>query len=364
MVTRSSISNGMQNPGHLRSFNMNDDVNWIDISDDWDTCQKHSLTFIDLFSGAGGISSGFEMAGYKGIYGLDNYDAAVKTYSKNFDHPIFNGDILQKKVKQNFIRHVHESLNGKKVNVIAGGFPCQGFSLAGNRVVTDPRNSLYVDMLEIVDELKPDFVVMENVVGLRSMLGGKVELSIINDYERKGYEVNVTTLNSADYHVPQKRKRVIFIANRIGAINYHPEPLLQEKDYRTIRSAIEDLIHEEENVEFNHVFTKHSGEMKKRIGAVKEGSSLYSNYSDSWKKSPWERPSSTIKENHGGVNLHPRISRTLTAREMARIQSFPDHFIFEGSKSKQLVQIGNAVPPLMAKAIGLAIRKTHDQKYQ
>ena len=97
--------------------------------------------------------------------------------------------------------------------------------------------------------------------------------------------------------------------------------------------------------------------MKQRLSAVLEGKSLYENYSDAWKKSPWNKPSCTIKENHGGTNIHPKLPRCLTARELASLQSFPDDFIFKGSKKWQLVQIGNAVPPLMGKAIGLAIRK-------
>lgn len=97
--------------------------------------------------------------------------------------------------------------------------------------------------------------------------------------------------------------------------------------------------------------------MAARIAMTPEGKSLYDGYSDAWKKCPWNEASCTIKENHGGVNLHPKLPRVLTAREMARLQSFPDNFIFEGPKSKQLVQIGNAVPPRLAKAIGLAIRK-------
>ena len=96
--------------------------------------------------------------------------------------------------------------------------------------------------------------------------------------------------------------------------------------------------------------------MAKRIMATPEGKSLYSGYSDAWKKCPWDEPSCTIKENHGGVNLHPKLPRVLTAREMARLQSFPDDFIFMGKKNKQLVQIGNAVPPFLGKAIGLAVR--------
>lgn len=109
---------------------------------------------------------------------------------------------------------------------------------------------------------------------------------------------------------------------------------------------------------FNHVTTKHKPEMTRRLAALAEGESLYEGYSDAWKKCPWGQPSCTIKENHGGVNVHPKQPRVLTAREMARLQSFPDDFIFMGNKSKQLVQIGNAVPPMLGKAVGLAVLKS------
>jgi DNA (cytosine-5)-methyltransferase 1 len=111
---------------------------------------------------------------------------------------------------------------------------------------------------------------------------------------------------------------------------------------------------------FNHVPTEHRPDMAKRMLLLPEGKSLYKGYSDAWKKCAWNEPSCTIKENHGGVNIHPKLPRVLTAREMARIQSFPDDFIFEGPKNKQLVQLGNAVPPLLSKAIGLAIRKAKE----
>jgi DNA (cytosine-5)-methyltransferase 1 len=115
-----------------------------------------------------------------------------------------------------------------------------------------------------------------------------------------------------------------------------------------------------DSIDFNHVITKHRPDMAERMLQLEEGKSLYKGYSDAWKKCPWNEASCTIKENHGGVNVHPKLPRVLTAREMARIQSFPDDFIFEGPKNKQLVQLGNAVPPLLSKAIGLAIRKSYD----
>ena len=333
-----------------------DIVNWADIAPYWNNPQPSKMTFVDLFCGAGGLSKGLEMAGLQGICGLDFFKEAGMTYQRNFHHPFVFGDITLQENKDRFYSIVLKTLNGRHLNIVAGGFPCQGFSMAGNRIVDDPRNSLYKEMLEIVRILQPDFVICENVKGLRSMLNGGVERKIIADYKAIGYEMNVTTLCAADYYTPQKRERVIFIGNRIGVINYHPRPILSSTQYITTGQAIGDLINHPEDENFNHVPTKHSPEMEKRIMECEEGKSLYKGYSDAWKKCPWNEASCTIKENHGGVNIHPKLPRVLTAREMARLQSFPDDFIFEGKKNKQLVQIGNAVPCLLGKAIGLAVR--------
>ena len=130
---------------------------------------------------------------------------AVKTYKynfidvKGFDEKVETRDIREQSVKNN----LYEDIGDKHIHLIVGGFPCQGFSLSGNRVVTDERNSLYLEMLEIVDHIQPDYVVMENVEGLRSMLDGKIEEKIISDYKDIGYDINVTVLNSADYGVAQ-----------------------------------------------------------------------------------------------------------------------------------------------------------------
>ena len=334
----------------------NDDVNWVDISKVWKDPGHSEMTFVDLFCGAGGLSKGLELAGLEGICGLDWFDEAGQTYARNFDHPFVNGDIKKSEKKKEFYDTVQSQLNGRRLNIVAGGFPCQGFSMAGNRIVDDPRNSLYLELIAIVKKLTPDFVLCENVKGLRSMLGGAVEKQIIADFKEIGYDVNVTTLCAADYYTPQKRERVIFIGNRIGLKNLHPAPILKPGQYITTGETIADLMTHPEDPAFNHVPTRHSPEMEARMLALPEGKSLYKGYSDAWKKCPWNEASCTIKENHGGVNVHPRLPRVLTAREMARLQSFPDDFIFEGKKAKQLVQIGNAVPPFLGKAIGLAIR--------
>ncbi len=341
--------------------NSRDIINWIPIIDQWDNPSHSKLTFVDLFSGAGGITKGFEMAGLQGVCGLDWFPEAGRTYRRNFNHPFVEGDIQSPEKKKEFYDTVKNGLNGKSLSIVAGGFPCQGFSLSGNRIEDDPRNSLYKELLEIVTTLKPDFVVCENVVGLRSMLGGRVEEKIIADLKEAGYGVNVTVLRAADYGVPQKRDRVIFIGNRVNKINYHPKPFLTPDEYSSTGQAIGDLMDRDEDPGFNHVPTKHRPDMARKMAELEEGKSLYKGYSDAWKKCPWDEPSCTIKENHGGVNIHPRLPRVLTAREMARLQSFPDDFIFEGPKNKQLVQLGNAVPPLLAKAIGLAIRKSYEE---
>ena len=330
--------------------------NLADISEWWQNPGKSKMTFVDLFCGAGGLSKGLEMSGLEGICGLDWFKEACMTYSRNFDHPFVNGDIKSPEIKEQFYKTVEKQLNGRRLDIVAGGFPCQGFSMAGNRIVDDPRNSLYLELIEIVKHLQPDFVICENVKGLRSMLNGLVEKKIIDDFHAIGYEMNVMTHCAADYYTPQKRERVIFIGNRIGLKNFHPKPILQPSQYITTGAAIADLMEMPENKAFNHVPTKHRPDMAQRMLELPEGQSLYKGYSDAWKKCPWGEASCTIKENHGGVNIHPKLPRVLTAREMARLQSFPDDFIFEGPKNKQLVQIGNAVPPLLGKAIGLAVR--------
>ena len=331
-------------------------INWCDVSSSWATPAESRLTFVDLFCGAGGLSKGLEFAGLKGVCGLDYFEAAERTYRRNFEHRYLNGDVTIPEVKSNLYRIVRERLKGEHLGVIVGGFPCQGFSMAGNRVVDDPRNSLYRDMVEIVNELKPDFVVCENVKGLRSMLGGAVEKKIIADYKAIGYEMNVATLCAADYYVPQKRERVIFIGNRIGKKNYHPKPLLSPDKYVTVEQAIGDLTNRCEDATFNHIFTKHRPDMVVRMRKLKEGESIYDNYSEAWRRCMWNQPSPTVKENHGGVMVHPILPRVMTVRELARLQSFPDDFIFEGNKSQQLIQVGNAVPVLLGKAIGLSLR--------
>ena len=201
-----------------------DDVNFIDITDKWiydgwaNIKYRNGYNFIDLFSGAGGLSCGLTMSGFTPVGSVEIMPEAVATYKynfaecKGFDENVETRDIRSPEVKE----QLYASVKDKHIHLIVGGFPCQGFSMAGHRVVTDPRNSLYLEMLEIVKHIQPDFVVMENVEGLRSMLDGKVEAKIISDYREAGYEINVTVLNSADYGVPQARRRLIIVICKEG----------------------------------------------------------------------------------------------------------------------------------------------------
>lgn len=347
----------------------NDEINWIDITDKWaydgwtNNNYRNGYNFIDLFSGAGGLSCGLVMAGFVPVGSVEIMPEAIETYKYNFvEQKGFSENVEAQDIRDACVKQeLYDSVSDKHIHLIVGGFPCQGFSMAGNRVVTDPRNSLYLEMLEIVKNIQPDYVVMENVEGLRSMLGGKVESKIINDYKEAGYDINVTVLNSADYGVPQIRNRVIFIGNKHGLKNFHPKPICTPEYYVTLGEGIKRFVTMPENKRINHIFTRHSDKMIKAMEELPEGMSLYGNYSDAWKKSPWDKPSCTVKENHGGVNIHPKLPRVLTPRELAALQSFPDDFIFKGSKKWQLVQIGNAVPCGLGKAIGIAVMKGLDQ---
>jgi len=383
---------------------------------------------LDLFAGCGGLSQGFEQAGFEIVAGNDILEHAGKTYQRN--HPnskFFLGDITDPKMKKQIIDYMKE----KGCDVIIGGPPCQAYSMAGLRDPNDPRGRLFEEYVEIVKELQPKIFVMENVKGiltmkhesddleeeqkkeiqeLRDVEKEKAELlllrkqsknnsekfkfteldekrleelkervrelkatmeshqekvtdKIVKRFKKLGYDVEFKLLNSANYGVPQKRERVIFIGKKNGGKITHPEPTHSEngenglKKWKTIKEAIGDLEDKKEDVEFNHILTYHNSEFLEKIKNTPIGKSVFGNYSDAFFKAYPNEPSRTVKENHGGVFVHYKNNRVMTPRELARLQSFPDDFIFEGSKSQQLVQIGNAVPVGLAKAVAEHIKK-------
>jgi DNA (cytosine-5)-methyltransferase 1 len=229
--------------------------------------------------------------------------------------------------------------------------------VAGKRDPNDPRNKLFYQFVRVVSEVRPWYVVMENVPGILTMQKGKVREAIIEAFAAIGYpDMSVAVLESAEYGVPQFRPRAIFIANRLGLPNPFPRPQLKPSEFFPIESAISDLPEYTPIPEINHEWTRHSKAYMERISKIGPGESLYPTYFDAFKRQYPGLPSMTVKENHGGTHIHPFLNRVISAREMARLQTFPDDFIFSGSMKKAMWQIGNAVPPRLSECIGLALK--------
>ena len=315
------------------------------------------IIFIDLFAGCGGIAEGFRYAGMECAAANEFDEKAAITYRSNFNHPLVVGDITLSEVKQ----ILYDLVGDKNVDVVVGGFPCQGFSMSGKRLVDDPRNQLFREFVEVVKVSKPKIVVGENVEGILSMANGEVVKQIIEEFSNLGYKMEYKVLNAADYGVPQLRKRVIFIGNRIGVENIFPEPILTPENYKTVKDAIGDLVGHGHDEKLSHLITASNAKTTDRMKEMKEGEPFYQTRRDSCRKLFWDRPAPTVKDNHGNWAVHPVENRYVTPREMARLQSFPDDFDFSHvAKKYQLRQIGNAVPPLMAKYIAESINDMLD----
>jgi DNA (cytosine-5)-methyltransferase 1 len=382
-----------------------------------DNAPVGSPSVVDLFAGPGGLGEGFRQAGFFVAAAVDNDEYAYRTLSLNAGQ---RGSLV---IKQN-VRKL--KLSGK-VDVVVGGPPCQGFSNVGipkikhyrlkqkgRKRVRDPRRTLYREFVRIVADLRPQFLVMENVPTLFTFRGGEVKDEIIKQFKLVGYDVSPTLLNAADYGVPQIRKRAFFIGNRMGMENPVPKPTnmdwqlrpqlrLEDETHKLpdlvdVRDAISDLppldpgagademsyplpealtpyqswAREGSPSLFNHIARNHSDRDREIFRTLKEGQKMSDLpprmrpyradiFADKIKKQSWNRPSSTIlshMQKDGLMYVHPDGSqaRTFTPREAARLQSFPDWFRFCGPMTQQFKQIGNAVPPLLAKQIAESIR--------
>jgi len=342
-------TNGLKQ--RLKNSLLNYNAEWINPT--MVKLRSKRFNFVDLFCGAGGISCGLSMAGLRPLLGVEINEVAAQTYARNFPGAkVYNGDI--KNLDTNKIRQL---IGDQTVHIVTGGFPCQGFSVAGFRDPDDKRNVLYKEIVRIVKELKPWFVILENVPGVCTMKDGEVWKTIVRDFESIGYpDMSVEILEAADYGVAQLRPRAVFIANRFGMKNPYPKPLLSPEKYVAIEEAIDDLRYKPPDHSINHEWTRHSKEMEHRLSKVLPGGSLYASFFDAWKRQYKGIPAMTIKENHGGTHIHPDLNRVISAREMARLQSFPDEFIFAGTMKQAMWQIGNAVAPLKFKYIGMCVK--------
>ena len=312
----------------------------------------YTYNFVDLFSGAGGMTQGLVQAKFQPLASVELNPIATATHKRNFPNcHHYCGDIEEFNSSQWL-----DKVGSPEVHLVVGGPPCQGFSVAGKRNPQDVRNILFRAFVRLVSEIRPWYIVMENVPGILTMQKGAVKKAILEAFDSIGYpHMSIAILESAAYGIPQIRPRAIFIANRFGMQNPYPKAQLAPSEYKPIESAISDLPANTAVPEINHEWTRHSPEYMERIAKVPPGGSLYETFVDAFKRQYPGKPSMTIKENHGGTHIHPHLNRVISAREMARIQTFPDTFIFEGSMKKAMWQIGNAVPPRLAECIGNAL---------
>lgn len=347
--------------------------------------EKEKFRILDLFSGAGGFSYGMEKnIHFKTEVALDLNEKALNTFKHNMpDTAIVSGDITNPDVKKKVIELSKE----RNVNMIIGGPPCQGFSLKGKKLgLDDPRNFLFNEYLSIVDTLKPEVFVIENVKALLSTSAGWFKKQIIEKVQNMGYMVDYGILTASDFGVPQSRQRAIFICSKNKKISL-PQPTCNK--LVTVRDAIYDLAYLNSNEGdfelnyttkptseyqrimrnnsfklYNHKASNHAEIAIKKLEMIppecgKESlpKELLGNqqFSSTWGRLKWDSVSPTIDTRFdaasNGTNNHPFLNRSITPREAARIQSFDDKFVFLGSKVNVREQIGNAVPPLMAKGI-------------
>lgn len=346
------------------------------------------LNTIDLFAGCGGLSKGFLDAGYNVILGVDNNEPALKTFSLNHNNAkILNADLS----KAETFDSIKELANHKKIDVIIAGPPCQGFSLTGSRNFDDDRNKLYLAVIKAVKEFSPKVFVIENVTGMATLYNGEIKDEILKRFKHLGYNVECKIMCSADYGVPQIRKRLIFVGIRkeLGVFEF-PKPILDPKHYVTCRETLDDLPSREHefgkeidtyssvprteyqklmrkscNVLNNHVATHHTQMVKDVIAQVPEGGNYKDlpsgvgesrKFNEAWTRYDGNKPSRTIDTGHRN-HFHYEYNRVPTVRENARLQSFTDDFVFVGTRTQQYRQVGNAVPPLLGYHLALAIKK-------
>lgn len=340
---------------------------------------------IDLFSGCGGLSFGFEQAGFECIVGVDSDKPALETFKYN--HPNASAMHLDLS-KEESITEIISKIDNRKINLIVAGPPCQGFSLSGNRDETDKRNILFYSVFKLAASIKPKYIVIENVPGIATLYKGKAREAILEEFERLGYTCSEKILYAPDYGVPQIRKRMFFVGVLGDKVFEFPEPTHHKANYLTCWDAISDLPSLENDVGsqianylsepltiyqdqmrdgaeklFNHVGTNHSSLVVSVIKQVPEGGNhkdlpegvgTSRKFNEAWTRYHSEKPSKTIDTGHRN-HFHYKWHRVPTARENARLQSFPDSFRFLGSKTQQEKQVGNAVPPRLGYALGKQI---------
>ena len=321
------------------------------------------LNALDLFCGCGGLSLGFEKAGINILLGIDAWQDAITTF--NYNHKNSHG--LCADLSTLNPKDIESNLNNKIVDLIIGGPPCQGFSVAGKRIIDDERNKLYKNFVRFVDYFKPKAFVMENVPNILSIGGGTVRDSIVKDFSDLGYKVVYKVLTASNYGTPQNRRRAVFVGLKNGtdfsfpeksvsnlttsfeALSDLPENSLEDGSLYPIapNCDYQKLMRKNSTKIYNHEITEHNEKTKQIIALVPDGG----NYKDlpvelqqtrkvhiAWTRLNSQKPSFTIDTGHRH-HFHYKWNRIPTVRESARIQSFPDDFIFLGSKTSQYKKV-------------------------
>ena len=354
---------------------------------------------IDLFAGAGGMSHGFENGGFEVVQAVESDQKAAASYRRN--HPAVDvlDDDLRYLSPHEYLRRV--GLRPGDLSLVMGGPPCQGFSESNRRTRTldNPKNHLYEDLLRFVWAMRPAWVAVENVAGLRTVARGEILRRILDGLRDLGYNAEWRELNAAEYGVPQMRRRLFVIGNRMGI----KIPSIRathgdgKESFRTVREAISDLpelangarageLLYREDVTLSpyarsmrrergqvtvtgNMVSRNAGYVVDRYSHIPPGGNwrdipedLLSNYEDHtrchtgiYHRLPWEQPAKVIGNFRKNMLIHPEQDRGLSIREAARLQSFPDSYCFEGSIGFQQQQVADAVPPLLAEAVARAI---------
>ncbi len=331
---------------------------------------KQSLNFISLFTGAGGLDIGFKEAGFCGLFASDIMPQAKDSYLLNYPNDTFVLEDIRKLSLVDIKAHI----GTKKVDVIIGGPPCQGFSNMGNKNSADPRNLLFESYVKIVDALRPRCFVFENVKGLCTMFEGRYFKQVVSSFLEIGYNIHYALIDTSNYGVPQKRERIFIVGTLLKTQYLFPARNNMSygkiKAFENVGAAINDLMDKGSEIP-NHIPLNHSNVVIRRYQLIPEGGKLpkpeclpedirRKNFGNTYTRLHRGEVSSTIVPGNNALPVHPVLDRSLTPREAARIQTFPDSYVFCGDRRSQCIQVGNAVPPLMAAKIAESIKNFID----
>lgn len=322
------------------------------------TSCDNKLNVVSLFTGAGGLDIGFKEAGFNCVFASDIMPQAELTFNFNFPETPF----IRKDIRLISKEEIEKLIDNKKIDVIIGGPPCQGFSNMGNKNSSDPRNYLFENYVQLVQTIQPKCFLFENVKGLFTMFEGRFFDKVVNAFLEIGYNISYSLIDSSKYGVPQKRERIIIFGTKINRPFKFPKPSSKSfgkiKAFSNVGDAINDLMNLENKFP-NHIPLNHNEIVTRRYKLIPEGGKLpkpedlpedirRKNFGNTYTRLHRQEVSSTIVPGNNALPVHPVLNRSLTAREAARIQTFPDYFIFRGDRRSQCILVGNAVPPLLS----------------